>query len=316
MKAWVQPRGAGPVRVDWRAAVRELLAEARGSALVRAAVGMAREERRALVDGFWPRACRVCGDAAEDGVACAEHGFARERRRVICGLCSRALPRAVATEVRDPEPPWRGSRVAKRRAAWRRCRECREAAPGYGRLVCLGDYEAGLRAWVLAFKNGKRSLAEPLARMLGERLARAGWTARGRVEVVLVPVPSHPWRVFERGADGPDALARALGAELGWPVRRLLVRRRFTRPQGAPGSVSRAENVRGALQVRPRGLSRGWRARGERERAFVLVDDVVTSGATLVEAARVLRSASASGGRRALVGAVSLARAQWGRGSR
>ena len=271
-----------------------------------------------LADGLWPATCRVCAEPAGDGLACDEHALGLEARPLVCGLCSRGLPGSVALEPRDPMPPWRSSRVARRSSAWRRCRECREAAPGYGRLVCLGPYQAGLRTWTLALKNGRRSLAEPLARLLAARLVRAGWAAPDAgTRVLLVPVPAHPWRVFERGADGPLWLAGALGRELNWPVARWLIRPRFTPAQGAPGSSSRAGNVRGALAFDKRRVKALGRAasRGAGPLAVVLVDDVVTSGATLAEAARVLRASFASAELpRPWVGAVAVARAEWGPG--
>lgn len=279
-------------------------------------------ERRALVDGIWPAGCRVCDTVLADELGCAEHAFLGEERGVLCGLCSRGLPGGIVAPTLDPAAPWLSSGVVRRTRAWRRCRECRERAPGYGRLVCLGDYGGALRAWVLALKNGRRGLAEPLARVLAERLRGAGWAETAGVRVELVPIPSHPWRVFERGADGPDWLARALGRELGWPVRRRLRRVRFTRAQGDPGSVSRTDNVHGALAAqRVAGVAGWWqrrRADGEPGRVcYVMVDDVVTSGATLAEAARVLRRGAAQeqAARRPqgtpIIGAVSIARARW-----
>ena len=215
-------------------------------------------EWEALLEGLWPSACAVCGAWASDHAACARHPLALEEASARCGLCSRALPTGVVVQRADPQPPWRSSGVRARRATWRRCRECRVQAPGYGRLLCLGDYGAALRPWVLALKHGRRTVALPLARLLAERLRAAGWLASRAdgVRVVLVPVPSHRWRRFERGADGPRALARALGREMGWPVLDLLERVRFTTPQGDPGSVSRAENVNGALRVAWAGLGR------------------------------------------------------------
>lgn len=329
-------------------------------------------EWEALLEGLWPSACAVCGAWAADHVACARHPLALDGAVARCGLCSRALPTGVVVERADPEPPWRTSGVRARRASWRRCRECRMQAPGYGRLLCLGDYGVALRPWVLALKHGRRTVALPLARLLAERLRAADWhTARAAgVAVVLVPVPSHRWRRFERGADGPRALAEALGREMGWPVCDLLERVRFTTPQGDPGSVSRTDNVSGALRVsrsalaglawrqsmvawNTRHLARwthdAWRwilarlrkgadaridevrtgasAPKDRRWAVLLVDDVVTSGATLAEATRALRKCATVRGKAQhslvsrwtlprhapYIGAISVARAQWGR---
>jgi len=132
----------------------------------------------------------------------------------------------------------------------------------------------------------------------------AGWWPAVGVAPVLVPVPAHPLRRLERGQDAPLLLARALGRQTHWPVRRLLRRRRYTPPQGEPGSASRSANVRGAFAPRP--VVRRWRWRqGAGEPTVVLVDDVVSSGATLSECARVVRSLGVR-----FVGAVCLARAE------
>lgn len=118
---------------------------------------------------------------------------------------------------------------------------------------------------------------------------------------VLVPMPLHPIRRLERGYDQALLLARVLARHLGWPVRPWLRRTRATPPQGSWWGPTRTSNLAGALA--PRARSR-WRHRPWRGRGAWLVDDVLTSGASLDEAARVLRR----GGARVL-GAFVLARA-------
>ncbi|MCC7015015.1 MAG: ComF family protein [Planctomycetes bacterium] len=186
-----------------------------------------------------------------------------------------------------------------------RCAECVRKSPGFERLVVLADYrrQPAIREWILAFKHGgRRDLALPL----GTALARcAGPELRARGErVVLVPVPLHLARRIERGYDQAALLADEVGAATGIRVVRALRRQRPTAVQGEVGAVSRRANVRGAFAPRARwvtGLSRGrW---AEFDRVW-LVDDVVTSGATLRECARVLRR---MGARR--VSALAIARA-------
>jgi len=177
----------------------------------------------------------------------------------------------------------------------------RTAAYAYG-----GD--AAVREWLLAFKHGGRAeLAETLGRALaahalatgalGARAAPIGppigsGTGPGTgpdatPRALLVPVPLHPVRRFERGYDQALLLARVVARETGTPLARALSRARATEVQGAPGARSRSANVAGAF--RPR---RGARAAVEGAEAW-LVDDVVTSGATASECARVLRSLGA-----------------------
>lgn len=169
-------------------------------------------------------------------------------------------------------------------------------------MVSLGDYsDSRLREWLLAMKHGgRRDLAWPL----GRRLARE-WLRRGRAGPVeeavdvVVPVPLHPLRRFERGYDQARLLAEAAALGLGLPMRPLLHRTRATPPQGSPGVGSRAANLRGALRVRSGRKCDGLRA--------LLVDDVVTSGATVGDAARALRSAGLRP-----IGVLTVARASGG----
>ncbi len=228
-----------------------------------------------------------------------------------CGLCFRRLPRAVL-EAGLPRPPWE-AHGGRRSSDWRRCRHCRTGTPGLGRLLAIGDYPGDLRPWVLAFKHaGRVDLARPLAGILAQQCVKAGWNvdrSLGNAELKrprLVPVPLAPSRKLERGYDQADVLARAIGLELGFTVTRKLVRTRATPPQGEPGSRSRTANVSGAFAL-ARTQLRFWRAPSalDPRQPLLLVDDVVSSGATLAECARVLRAAGAK-----CVGALALARAE------
>ena len=222
-----------------------------------------------LLDAVYPRACFLCGAASEDGVACELHRLPRGPDGPRCGRCSAPLPPALP----------HGSA----------CAACRRGPPPFGCLVTLADYRASaeVREWILALKHrGRRDLARPLGAALAQLLASGPRApAPG---ALLVPVPAHPLRRLERGYDQARLLALATGHALGRPVVRALVRTRFTGVQGAPGSSSRAANVRGAFRLEPDDRRR------VRAREVWLVDDVVTSGATVGECARVLRRAGAA----------------------
>jgi len=163
-----------------------------------------------------------------------------------------------------------------------------------------------------AFKyDGRRSLAPALASLLRDQAADVLAGAD-----VLVPVPLHAARRRHRGFNQ----ARDLAAHLGLPVLAALRRTRATSPQASLAAGARRRNVRGAFALAPAPpwtratwrLSR--RARLARtadalaDRVIVLVDDVVTTGATLEACARVLRAAGAAD-----VRAVTVARAVIGR---
>jgi ComF family protein len=146
---------------------------------------------------------------------------------------------------------------------------------------------------------GEKRLAVPLGAAIARRWRRAG--AGGDV---LVPVPVHADRARSRGYDQAELIARAAARELGLPCAPILERARATIAQFDLDRSSRATNVQGAFRLRPR-LTRDGR-RDERPlqgRWVVLIDDVVTTGATLAACAEPLLAAGAIG-----VSAVTVAR--------
>jgi competence protein ComFC len=140
--------------------------------------------------------------------------------------------------------------------------------------------------------TGERRLAQPLGEAVAERWRRAG--AGGEL---LVPVPVHAGRRRERGYDQAELIASWAAAGLGTPWLAALERRRATAPQYRLDRRDRAANVGHAFAVRP---GSGPSVRG---RWVVLVDDVVTTGATLCAGAQALLEAGAMA-----VSAVTVAR--------
>jgi ComF family protein len=126
-----------------------------------------------------------------------------------------------------------------------------------------------------------RDLAEVAAAEAAERAG--GWD-------LVVPVPLHWRRRWRRGYNQAERIARPLARLLGAPCAELLRRRRATRPQTGLARGERLANPRGAFTLRagPMGRRRCRRLEGGR---VLLVDDVVTTGATLRAAAEVLRRA-------------------------
>lgn len=153
-----------------------------------------------------------------------------------------------------------------------------------------GDYRAGstpLRTWCLRFKHaGRADLAAELGALLVESWEREQSLEPLRVDA-WVPVPLHWSRRWERGYDQAGLLARELARGTGVRVRRALLRRRATAPQGVFGGGTRMSNVHGAFAVKRGSL-------GSIRGADVwLVDDVATSLATAEACAEVLRRAGA-----------------------
>jgi ComF family protein len=133
--------------------------------------------------------------------------------------------------------------------------------------------------------SGERRLADPL----GEAIARR-WRAVGSGATVVVPVPVHAERERQRGYDQATLIAEVVAAALGLPCLRALERDRHTIAQFELGRDDRAANVAGAFRLRePRRAS----AAAVAGQWVLLIDDVVTTGATLAACATALETAGA-----------------------
>ena len=140
--------------------------------------------------------------------------------------------------------------------------------------------------------TGERRLAGPLGQAVAARWSRAGVGGD-----LFVPVPVHPTRRRERGYDQAELIAAAAAGAIGLPWSPLVIRRRATTPQYRLDRRRRADNVRDAFAVRPEAVRR------VSGRWAVLVDDVVTTGATLGASADALLAAGAGA-----VSAITVAR--------
>jgi ComF family protein len=149
------------------------------------------------------------------------------------------------------------------------------------------SFEGEAAQWLRRFKYPEPGLfgLDPAAEVVAAALVgEAGRRVPGPAPDLIVPVPLHPARLRERGFNPAATLAAALGRDRGLPVDpAVLARVRNTPSQTRLPRAQRAENVSGAFRARRLGLpGRIW-----------LVDDVVTTGSTLREAARTLRRAGA-----------------------
>ena len=173
------------------------------------------------------------------------------------------------------------------------CAACARETRSWDRARAVLRYDKNSRRLVLALKHGDRT---HLAAAFGRWMHRAGGEVLSGADL-LIPVPLHWTRLFQRRYNQAALLAQAIASAGGPPVAvDWLVRRRRTPPQGRLGPAARSRNLRAAFAMRP-----GRSVAGKR---VVIVDDVMTTGATLEECARVLRRAGAKS-----IGALTLARA-------
>jgi ComF family protein len=161
------------------------------------------------------------------------------------------------------------------------CATCRATPPGYDYARAAALYEGGLRDALHAFKfGGRRALAGPLGDLAAEQCV--GSLPDG-IDA-LVPVPLARERERERGFNQAALLARRIGQRLAAPTRAgWLVRTRATRPQSDLSAAERRANVRGAFRA----------CEVVAGRHVLLIDDILTTGATLDACARALRAAGA-----------------------
>ena len=145
-------------------------------------------------------------------------------------------------------------------------------------------YSGPARACLHALKyDGELRLVEVLAEQMAARWARASVGGE-----VLVPVPVHAARLRQRGFDQAELLARGVGRVLNLPVAPALERAARTAAQHSLGRRARAANVGGAFVVKPSARAQVG------DRWVILVDDVVTTGATFSGCAEALYAAGAS----------------------
>ena len=167
-----------------------------------------------------------------------------------------------------------------------RCASCHAAPPPYNRARAALIYDEGSRGLIIGFKHGDRLHATP---------ALGAWTARAGAELVreadiVVPVPLHRWRLLKRRYNQAALIAAHVAKAGGIPhIPDLIERHRATPSQGELGPTQRLRNVAGAFRLNPRHADRVKGAR------IVLVDDVLTTGATVGACVRVLRQGGAAG---------------------
>lgn len=219
-----------------------------------------------IVDLVFPPRCPLCGEglAAQVGLCASCWGALALPGDPCCVACQRPFPDGVSGDSL--------------------CAPCLAQLPRHDGIAAGTLYNDASRRLVLAFKYGGRiALAPLLARLVLSRLPATG------PDWLVVPVPLHRWRLWHRGYNQAGLLARELAKARGM---RLaidgLVRCKATPRLGGLGAKARKRALSGAIVLNPR-----WQdmVRGKN---VVLVDDVLTSGATSDACVSALKRAGAA----------------------
>jgi len=216
---------------------------------------------------IFPWQCPVCGAGVVGSPFCPDC------RAALLGAAGPACPRCALTLG-----PW--ARLD------RGCSACRGKSLGFDAAIALGAYQGPVRDLCLLLKNERNAwLARWMIDLLIEARAELGQVPK---DAWVVPVPLHWRRYWERGYNQSDELARRLAKRLA--LRRVGALRRVvaTDPLAQLGRVERARVMRDAFRVRPRSKN------ALAGRTIVLVDDILTTGATSGAAARTLKKAGAT----------------------
>jgi ComF family protein len=225
---------------------------------------------RPLVDFIYPPRCPLCGAAVarQDGLCADCWGALAFPGEPCCTTCQQ--PMKPASQARSLQ-----------------CGACAEHPPLHARVSAATLYNDTSRQLVLNLKHGhKIALAGLMGRMMAARLGDA---AAGEALPLLVPVPLHRWRLWDRGFNQAALLAGEMAkAGSGELLVDGLVRVRRTPSLGGLGRGAREAALAGAITVPRR------RAAMIRARRVILVDDVLTSGATSTACVAALIGAGAA----------------------
>ncbi len=211
---------------------------------------------------LFPPRCVLCGDRgqfqARRGVLdlCLPCQHELPRLPSSCGMCARPTPSPVAA-----------------------CGRCLKQPPAFDYVHCVFLYEAPVHWMIGRFKFNRQLV---YGRVLAQ-LIKDDWPDTALPDMI-VPVPLHRERLRQRGFNQALELFRPLAQSLGIPIEnRLCVRARPTSAQSGLDKQARRSNVRGAFKVKANCSGKH----------VVIVDDVVTTGSTVGEMARVLKQAGA-----------------------
>jgi ComF family protein len=217
---------------------------------------------QSAVSLLYPPLCTICGRSIRAG-------------EYLCDQCETKAVRIVAPFCEKCSEPFDGAITGVFT-----CANCAHRTIYFDAAVAAYRGRGIVREVIHEFKYGRRiHLRHLVARWL--RSALDDERLLGRCFDVIIPVPLHPTRQRERGFNQATLLAELLSAQTSIRCKPLLERTRYTTTQTALDRSERMENLHNAFRLRKNADVRGLRV--------LLVDDVLTTGSTLNECARVLK---------------------------
>ena len=211
--------------------------------------------------GLWPSICKLCGCRSDRMLDACSHCLSTLARvENQCRRCALVLPHSVEL-----------------------CGVCSQRPPAFDSADAAFIYRQPIAGLIQRFKfNGDLAAGRLLAQLMAIELGHNRPNSAMPQAELMIPVPLHRDRQWRRGFNQAQLICRDLRQALGITWAPILKRHRSTRTQSDLPAKKRAGNVAGAFRVAhlPSGL-----------RHAVLVDDVMTTGTTLNECARVLKQA-------------------------
>jgi ComF family protein len=217
------------------------------------------QKARFVLDWIFPRRCLSCREFSQSILCDRCHLAFPFVTRAVCPLCASPLGEEEVSHL---------------------CGQCLVEPPPYQGLTVVGFYEGILHKLVERMKyHHEERVAEELGVWLAERLAKKGVEADR-----VVPIPLHPRRLRERGFNQSVVIARQISRRLGIPLELSQLRKiRETQPQTGLKAVERRDNVRGVFDLKEKGRLK--------KKRVLLIDDVLTTGATVRSCVSVLKKA-------------------------
>jgi ComF family protein len=222
-----------------------------------------------LLDFVYPQHCAIC----------KKH--LRREEKDICQVCWNSL-----VTLTDPFCPYCKSFIEEEDTECSFCKSAGEFSEDHKILLVrsLGRFDEYYKELIHRFKYGKKiPLGKRLGRRLGETINDDSIFLKSDF---LIPVPLHKSRYRERGFNQSEIIAEEISKATGLPfLKDMLKRKKNTKDQTNLSPQEREKNVRGAFVVTEPEMING--------KKIILVDDVITTGATLSECARMLKQAGA-----------------------